>query len=303
MLANGPLGDADAMTGEENGADLRGRAGGQLDPQSADLVKELRMAADSTQVGARVGLEAVQSLLAVGADPTVEGAARVFTLAAIWMLVQLVRQLAHQPSAIGGTEPRTDGFGNDTVAEQRDGFGGLGGHGVGPPTGNGAIQSAPAPDAQGEVVWVPSAWPPLIRLQNDHRSPLPTPNRARARCQATPRLASAACSPMALTSTGVPSRATASAAHSASNVGDRAWNRCHHDRTVVCGTSSCSAIGRSPSPRVSLRAKLAPITATASRRRTSTRSGSSACDRRHAEHRPRRIQIRSTSNGARNQRQ
>ena len=52
-----------------------------------------------------------------------------------------------------------------------------------------------------------------------------------------------------------------------------------------------------------LRATLAPITATASRRRTSTRSGSSACDRRHAEHRPRRIQIRSTNKGARNQRQ
>ena len=68
-----------------------------------------------------------------------------------------------------------------------------------PPDGDGAIQSAPAPGAQGEVVWVPSAWPPLIRLQNDQRSPMRTPNRARARCQATPRLASAACSPPTLT--------------------------------------------------------------------------------------------------------
>src|SRR5207245_11012884 len=33
MLANGPLGNADAMASEENGADLRRRASGQLDPQ------------------------------------------------------------------------------------------------------------------------------------------------------------------------------------------------------------------------------------------------------------------------------
>jgi hypothetical protein len=44
--------------------------------------------------------------------------------------------------------------------------------------------------------------------------------------------------------------------------------------TRMCGTSSCSAIGRSPWPRISLRATLAPITATASRRRASTRASS-----------------------------
>src|SRR5712691_4591948 len=213
MLANGALGDADAMAGKEDGPDLGGRAGGQLDPQGADLVKELRVAADRAQVSAWVGLEAIQALLAIGADPAVERAARVLTLAAIGMLVQLARQLAHQPSAVGWTEPRTDGFGDDTVTEQRGGFGGLGGHGAGPPSRDGAIQSAPAPRAQGEVVWVPSAWPPLIRLQNAHTSPMRTPNRTTARCQATPRLASAAGSPTAWTLTGVPSRATASAVH------------------------------------------------------------------------------------------
>src|SRR5258708_4582000 len=295
MLANGPLGNADAMAGEENGADLSGRASGQLDPQGAHLVKELGVAADGAQVSTRVRLEAIQALLAIGADPAVERAARVLPLAAVRVVMQLVRQLAHQPPAVGGTEPWTNGCGNDVVAEQGDGFGGLGGHGGGPRTGDGAIQSAPAPGAQGEVVWVPSARPPLIRLQNDHRSPMRTPNRVRARRQATSRISSAACSPMALTVTRVPSRATASAVHSASNVGDRASKRCHHDRTVVCGTSSCSAIGRSPSPFISLWATLAPITATVSRRRTSTRSGSRACDRRHADHRPRRIHIRSTT--------
>src|SRR5712691_4173945 len=94
-LANGALGDADAMPGKEDGADLRCRAGGQFDSQGADLVKELGMAADGTQVGAWVGLETVQALLAIGADPAVERAARVLPLAAVRVLVQLARQLAH----------------------------------------------------------------------------------------------------------------------------------------------------------------------------------------------------------------
>src|SRR5438132_13885176 len=98
------------------------------------------MAADSAQVSAWVGLEAVQALLAIGANPAVERAARILTLTAIGMLVQLARQLAHQPPAVGGAEPRTDSFGNDAVAEQGDGFGRLGGHGGGPRTGDGAIQ-------------------------------------------------------------------------------------------------------------------------------------------------------------------
>ena len=152
------------------------------------------------------------------------------------MLVQLARQFAHEPAALGGTEPRTNGCGDDAVAEQRGGFGRLGGHGAGPPSGDGAIQSGPAPGAQGEVVWVPSARPPLIRLQNDHRLPMRSPNRATARCQATRRPSSAARSRATptLTSTAVPSRATASAVHWASNLGDRTRKRCHHDAQRWC---------------------------------------------------------------------
>src|SRR5438128_1516048 len=120
MLANGPLGNADAMAGEENGANLSGRASRQLDPQGAHLVKELGVAADGAQVSTRVGLEAIQALLAIGANPAVECAARVLPLAAVGMLVQLARQLAHQLPAVGGTEPWTNGFGNDAVAEQGD---------------------------------------------------------------------------------------------------------------------------------------------------------------------------------------
>ena len=182
------------------------------------------------------------------------------------MLVQLARQFAHEPAALGGTEPRTNGFGNDAVAEQRGGFGRLGGHGAGPPNGDGAIQSAPAPGAQGEVVWVPSAWPPLIRLQNDQGLPMRSPNRATARCQATRSPSSAARSRATptLTSTAVPSRATASAVHWASNRGDRdaealpprraAWCAAHRaarrSAAAPAHSSTCSpARARSPRPR------------------------------------------------------
>ena len=46
-----------------------------------------------------------------------------------------------------------------------------------------------------------------------------------------------------------------------------------------------------------------PMTVTTSSRRSKHQSGSNACERRHTAHRPRRIQIRSTSSGARTQRQ
>src|SRR5947207_899703 len=104
--------------------------------------------------------------------------------------------------AVAGTEPRPEGFGADAVAKQGDGFGGLGGHGPGPPNGNARIQSAPGTAAQSEVMWVPNAWPPQIRLQNGHTPPMRSPNRALARCQAMLSTSSAARSPPLRTSTG-----------------------------------------------------------------------------------------------------
>src|SRR5207248_3972603 len=127
-------------------------------------------------------------------------------------------------------------------------FGGLDGHPSGPPNGDARIQSAPALTAQGEVVWVPSAWPSLIQLQNDHTLPPSTRsrNRARARSQAIPSTSSAAGSPRVRTSIGVPSSVTARLVHVARSVGERARNRWHHERSVVCGTSSRSAIAATP---------------------------------------------------------
>src|SRR5437763_4089292 len=152
------------------------------------------MATDRTQVGAWIGFEAIQALLAIGAQPAIERAAGVAPLAAIRMLVDLVRQGADDRAAFSRAESRTDGFGNDAIPKQRNHFSGLDGQGSGPPDRDDRIQSAPRGAAQGEVVWVASPRPPLIRLQNDHTLPPPLrrPSRASARCQARLSTSSAA---------------------------------------------------------------------------------------------------------------
>jgi len=52
------------------------------------------MTAYLTQVRAWLRVEAIQAQLSIRAYPAVERASRVLTLAAIWMLVELARQLA-----------------------------------------------------------------------------------------------------------------------------------------------------------------------------------------------------------------
>jgi hypothetical protein len=128
--------------------------------------------------------------------------------------------------------------------------------------------------------------------------PLPTDSVAKPKpwtVPGTPSASRAARSPVVLNMTAVPSTDTASAVHQVTIVGEHTRKRRHHVRAVVCGTPRCSAIGRRPRPPPTLSDNAWPITSTSSSRRASTRSGRSAWLRRHAEHRPRRIQIRSTS--------
>jgi len=61
------------------------------------------MATDRIQLGAWIGFEAIQALLAIGAQ-AVERAARIAPLSAIWVLVDLVSEGTHDRSAFGGTE-------------------------------------------------------------------------------------------------------------------------------------------------------------------------------------------------------
>ena len=67
--------------------------------------------------------------------------------------------------------------------------------------------------------------------------------------------------------------------------------RRHQDRIVVCGTSTCRATARSPSPPTAS-ASPCPIVSTASSRWINSTSGSSAWLRRQGVQRPRRIQTR-----------
>ena len=75
MLADGAFGDADAVAGEQDGADLGGGARRQLDSERAGLVEQLGVAADGAEVSAWIGLEPIQALLAIGAQPAIERAA------------------------------------------------------------------------------------------------------------------------------------------------------------------------------------------------------------------------------------
>src|SRR5215467_7917612 len=83
------------------------------------------MASHRSEIRTRLRFEPAQTLLAIGAYPAVEGAARVLTLAAIRMLVHPARQLTHDPPAFSRTKSCAGGFTNDAIAKQRNGFSGL----------------------------------------------------------------------------------------------------------------------------------------------------------------------------------
>src|SRR6266516_1380091 len=87
------------------------------------------MAAHHPQVGPRLGAESVQTLLPVGADPAVQGGTGIHPGAPIWVGVAYGGQLADELTPLGGAQALAQGIGNDVVAEQGDGFGGIGTHG------------------------------------------------------------------------------------------------------------------------------------------------------------------------------
>src|SRR5205823_11855879 len=101
MLTDGPLRQMDAMPGFQNRADLDCRASRQFQAELAGFLQEFGMATHDAEIGARWWTQPVEPMLAISADPAIEGHARVSPLTAIWMFVGLVRQLAHQVAAFG----------------------------------------------------------------------------------------------------------------------------------------------------------------------------------------------------------
>jgi hypothetical protein len=123
------------------------------------------------------------------------------------------------------------------------------------------IQSAPLRDAKGGLLLVPSARPPLIRLQKRHSSGTRSPNRVRARCQLAPSASSAVRSwSLPLSSTDAGSKRTASATKAVTITRALIRKRRRQSRAVVIGTPSRSAIGRMPRPLAMLSASAWRIT-------------------------------------------
>ena len=89
MLADGALRHRDAMPRFQDRADLDGRATWQFQPQLASFLQQFWMATDDAEIGAWWWTESVEAMLAIGADPAIQGYARVGPATAIWMFVGL----------------------------------------------------------------------------------------------------------------------------------------------------------------------------------------------------------------------
>src|SRR6266536_2728722 len=216
------------------------------------------MAAHGAQIGTWRWSQAVQALVTVGTHPAIQRAARVRVAAAVWMVVSLGSQLAHQLATFGGRQSRIGGGSHDAVAEQGDGFARVGTH-TDLLQGDGAIQPAPSRHVAGGLLLVPSAWPPLIRLQNRHRPAMRSPKRRRARCQAAPSACTATVSSSPSRSTAAGSRCTANATMAAVKTGARRRKRRRQSRAVVIGTPTWSATLRIPKPITTLSTSARPI--------------------------------------------
>src|SRR6202521_1533254 len=178
------------------------------------------MATNDPEIGARWWTESVEAMLAIGADPAIEGHARVGPATAIWMFVGLMGQRADQVAAFGRGEPRVNRFADDAKAEQGEVFAWISAH-EHLVQGDGVIQPAPNACVAGGLLLVPNAWPPLIRLQKRHTAGTRSPKRVRARSQAAPSTSSAAASPSVVSTTAAGSRCTATATKTAARAGAR----------------------------------------------------------------------------------
>ena len=112
VLSESALGDRDAMAGFQDRADLDCGASWQFLAQLAGFLQQFGMATYDAEIGARWWTESVEAMLAIGADPTIEGHARVGPATAIRMFVGLVGQFADQVAAFGRGKPRVNRFAN-----------------------------------------------------------------------------------------------------------------------------------------------------------------------------------------------
>src|SRR6266702_1245807 len=118
MLADGAFRQIDAMPRFHNRSDLRSGARRQFQAQLAGLRQQLRVATHGAEVGARRWPQSVETLLAVRANPAIEGDARIGPLTAIRMFVGLRGQFAHQLATFSWAEPWVRRGGDHRIAEE-----------------------------------------------------------------------------------------------------------------------------------------------------------------------------------------
>ena len=278
LLAHRALVQPDAVTRVQDVGDVSSAPSRVLDAQRGRLPEQLGVATDDAGVGARPGLQALQTLRVVGPQPAVHGPPADHPVAAIGVFVNACGDLTHDPATFPRGQARVGSLGDQGVPPDGDRLCWINGHrellhhGS---TGTGGIKAVRPSPAQGGLVVVPSSSPPLTRLANSNTAGTPSPKRRRACHQAAPSASRPARAGSADSSRPTPPRATATAAKPDASVGDRPRYRRRQPRSVSCGTANSRASGRIPRP-LTTPASARPTTRTSSSRRTSTNDGSSA---------------------------
>src|SRR5713101_1831749 len=183
MLADRAFGDRDTPPGFENRGNLSRGATRQFQAELAGFLQQLRVATHDAQIGAQWWTEPVEAMLAIGADPAIERHARIGPLAAIWMLVRLVSELAHQAATFGRCEPWVRHFANNTETEQSQVFAWIAHTHLRVPSGNEHHPIRSAPPRKGRASVGPQRTPAADQAPHAPESGYPF---AKARAGALP---------------------------------------------------------------------------------------------------------------------
>src|SRR6266536_4213717 len=128
VLADGALGNRDAMPRFQNRGDRSGGTRWQLQSELAGFLQQLRVTTHRAEVGAWWRTQSIETLLAIGANPAIERAAGIGPLAAIWMGMRLAGQFAHQLATFSRSQAWVRRGGDHRVTEQGDSFAWISAH-------------------------------------------------------------------------------------------------------------------------------------------------------------------------------
>lgn len=134
--------------------------------------------------------------------------------------------------------------------------------------------------------------PPVINVASAHRPGTAGPARARTAACAHPNASNTARPGSTTTRGAKPASTTTTAPNAAAHIAARDLNRRTQSRTVVCGTATPAATGRTPERPATTDAIDSPITATTSSRPRNKNDGNKAWLTPQPRHSPRRTHTR-----------